>query len=121
MSEPHDHIEGFFLAHDAFQTLFNSAPLPMWVYDRDNLKFLAVNDAAVLLYEHSREQFLSKTIFDIISASRAPALNTVTPMSTTTFTPMAPGKVTPTMTGIMIMGTATTTIITRAQRIVSLN
>jgi diguanylate cyclase (GGDEF)-like protein/PAS domain S-box-containing protein len=65
MSEPHDHIEGFFLAHDAFQTLFNSAPLPMWVYDREDLKFLAVNDAAVLLYGHSREQFLSKTVFDI--------------------------------------------------------
>ena len=65
MSDPNDQIEGFFLAHDAFQTLFNSAPLPMWVYDRENLKFLAVNDAAVLLYGHSRDQFLSKTVFDI--------------------------------------------------------
>jgi diguanylate cyclase (GGDEF)-like protein/PAS domain S-box-containing protein len=65
MSDPNDQIEGFFLAHDAFQTLFNRAPLPMWVYDRENLKFLAVNDAAVLLYGHSREQFLAKTIFDI--------------------------------------------------------
>jgi diguanylate cyclase (GGDEF)-like protein/PAS domain S-box-containing protein len=65
MRDPNTHTEGFFLAHDAFGALFNSAPLPMWVYDRENLGFLAVNDAAVLFYGHSREQFLSKTIFDI--------------------------------------------------------
>jgi diguanylate cyclase (GGDEF)-like protein/PAS domain S-box-containing protein len=65
MSDTDNSVEGFFLAHDAFQTLFNNAPLPMWVYDRETLGFLAVNDAAVLFYGHSREQFLSKTIFDI--------------------------------------------------------
>jgi PAS domain S-box-containing protein len=65
MRDANNHAEGFFPAYDAFEALFNSAPLPMWVYDRENLGFLAVNDAAVLLYGHSRGQFLSKTIFDI--------------------------------------------------------
>jgi diguanylate cyclase (GGDEF)-like protein/PAS domain S-box-containing protein len=37
----------------------------MWVYDRKTLGFLAVNDAAVLLYGLSRDQFSSKTLFDI--------------------------------------------------------
>jgi diguanylate cyclase (GGDEF)-like protein/PAS domain S-box-containing protein len=57
--------EDFLLAPEAFQALFNGAPLPMWVYDREDLRFLAVNDAAILLYGYSRDQFLSKTIFDI--------------------------------------------------------
>ena len=57
--------EGFLLAPGAFQALFNSAPLPTWVFDRESLRFLAVNDAALLVYGHSRDQFLSKTIFDI--------------------------------------------------------
>jgi diguanylate cyclase (GGDEF)-like protein/PAS domain S-box-containing protein len=37
----------------------------MWVYDLETLGFLAVNDAAVPFYGRSREQFLSRTIFDI--------------------------------------------------------
>jgi PAS domain-containing protein len=49
MVDPNNH-EDFLLAPEAFQALFNGAPLPMWVYDRENLRFLAVNDAAVLLY-----------------------------------------------------------------------
>jgi diguanylate cyclase (GGDEF)-like protein/PAS domain S-box-containing protein len=64
MVDPQNH-EDFLLAPEAFQALFNGAPLPMWVYDREDLRFLAANDAAVLLYGYSREQFLSKTIFDI--------------------------------------------------------
>jgi PAS domain S-box-containing protein len=59
------HPDDFVLVRDAFQALFNSAPLPMWVYDRETLGFLAVNDAAVLLYGLSRDQFSSKTLFDI--------------------------------------------------------
>jgi diguanylate cyclase (GGDEF)-like protein/PAS domain S-box-containing protein len=65
MDDVKNHAEDFVLAPDAFLALFDGAPLPMWVYDRENLSFLAVNDAAVLLYGYSREQFLSKTIFDI--------------------------------------------------------
>jgi diguanylate cyclase (GGDEF)-like protein/PAS domain S-box-containing protein len=65
MPDAKKHPDDFVLVRDAFQALFNSAPLPMWVYDRKTLGFLAVNDAAVLLYGLSRDQFSSKTLFDI--------------------------------------------------------
>src|ERR1700691_2346616 len=48
-----------------FKVLFDSNPLPMWIYDRENLCFLDVNNAAVVRYGYSREKFLSMTILDI--------------------------------------------------------
>ena len=65
MDEANHPPEDFLLAPETLQALFDGAPLPMWVYDRESLGFLAVNDAATLLYGRSREWFLSKTIFDI--------------------------------------------------------
>ncbi|WP_159351384.1 PAS domain S-box protein [Roseomonas harenae] len=49
----------------AFRQLFHSNPAPMWVYDRETLQFLEVNDAAVQVYGWSREAFLGMTILDI--------------------------------------------------------
>ncbi|HKP38273.1 MAG TPA: PAS domain S-box protein, partial [Pyrinomonadaceae bacterium] len=57
-----------------YRLLFDSNPLPMWVYDRDTLMFLAINDAAVSHYGYSREEFLSMTIKDIRSAEEVPTL-----------------------------------------------
>ena len=48
-----------------YQLLFDRNPLPMWVFDVETLRFLAVNDAAVVHYGYDREQFLSMTILDI--------------------------------------------------------
>jgi len=48
-----------------YRLLFESNPHPMWVYDVDSLRFLAVNDAAVLAYGHTRDEFLAMTIRDI--------------------------------------------------------
>jgi two-component system, NarL family, sensor histidine kinase UhpB len=48
-----------------YRMLFERSPLPMWVVDMQTLRFLAVNDAALRLYEYSREEFLSKTAIDI--------------------------------------------------------
>ncbi len=48
-----------------YRLLFESNPQPMWVYDVESLQFLAVNDYAIAKYGYSREEFLSKTIFDI--------------------------------------------------------
>ena len=45
--------------------LFESSPLPMWVFDDETLAFLAVNDAAVAHYGYSRAEFLEMTISDI--------------------------------------------------------
>ena len=48
-----------------YRQLFESNPHPMWVYDRDTLAFLAVNDAAVERYGYARDEFLAMTIADI--------------------------------------------------------
>src|SRR3954463_6659290 len=37
-------------------------PLPLWIFDRETLAFVAVNDAALARYGYSREQFLSLKI-----------------------------------------------------------
>jgi two-component system, cell cycle sensor histidine kinase and response regulator CckA len=48
-----------------YQWLFENNPKPMWVFDRNTLAFLAVNDAAVGHYGYSRQEFLHMTILDI--------------------------------------------------------
>jgi diguanylate cyclase (GGDEF)-like protein/PAS domain S-box-containing protein len=57
--------------------LFDSNPLPMWVFDLENLRFLAVNAAAVEHYGYSREQFLGMTVLDIRPAGDADLLRDV--------------------------------------------
>ncbi|MBI3517699.1 MAG: PAS domain S-box protein [Proteobacteria bacterium] len=49
----------------SFQYLFESSPLPKWVFDLETLRFLAVNDAAIGVYGYSREEFLAMRITDI--------------------------------------------------------
>ena len=46
-------------------TEFHYSSIPMWIFDRETLAFLAVNDAALNRYGYSREQFLAMTILDI--------------------------------------------------------
>jgi PAS domain S-box-containing protein len=48
-----------------YRELFESNPHPMWVYDLDTLRFLAVNDAAVEHYGYDRDEFLAMTLKDI--------------------------------------------------------
>ena len=48
-----------------YRMSFDANPQPMWLFDRETLCFLAVNDAAVAAYGYSRAEFLSMTIADI--------------------------------------------------------
>ncbi|MGP0090271.1 MAG: PAS-domain containing protein [Xanthobacteraceae bacterium] len=50
---------------ESFRLLFEGNPLPMWVYDRDSLRFLDVNAAAIVHYGYSRAEFLAMTLLDI--------------------------------------------------------
>ncbi|MBO0757738.1 MAG: EAL domain-containing protein, partial [Bradyrhizobiaceae bacterium] len=50
---------------ESFRMLFENHPLPMWVWDRETFRFLAVNDAAIAHYGYSREQFMAMTVFDM--------------------------------------------------------
>jgi PAS domain S-box-containing protein len=48
-----------------YRLMFEANPHPMWVYDLETLRFLAVNDAAVHHYGYSREEFLAMTLKEI--------------------------------------------------------
>lgn len=52
-------------SEEHYRLLFENNPLPMWVYDNETLRFLAVNDAAVSHYGYGRDEFLGMTIKDI--------------------------------------------------------
>ena len=57
-----------------YRLLFDSNPHPMWVYDRDSLAFLTVNDAALRKYGYSRAEFLSMPVSDIRISDDTPLL-----------------------------------------------
>ena len=59
-----------------YRLLFESNPQPMWVYDRETLRFMAVNDSAVAHYGYSREEFLERRIQDIRPEEDVPQLLT---------------------------------------------
>ena len=48
-----------------YQQLFESSPLPLWVYDLETLRFLDVNEVACAKYGYSRAEFLAMTLLDI--------------------------------------------------------
>lgn len=50
---------------DRYRLLFNSNPIPVWVYDVATYGFLDVNAAAISRYGYSREEFLHLKITDI--------------------------------------------------------
>ena len=57
--------EELFESREQFRRLFISNPLPMWIYDRETLKFLEVNDAAIANYGYARNEFLTMRLTDI--------------------------------------------------------
>jgi len=61
-------------ALDTNNAIFDLAPFPMWIYDLDTLKFLAVNQEAIRHYGYSREEFLKMTLRDIRQQEDIPLL-----------------------------------------------
>lgn len=56
------------------ESAFDEIPVPMWVFDKSTLAFLAVNHAAVLEFGYSRDEFLSMTIREVHAAELVPGL-----------------------------------------------
>jgi two-component system cell cycle sensor histidine kinase/response regulator CckA len=52
-------------AEESYRLLFERNPSPMWVFDAETHRFLAVNDVAVAGYGYSRDEFLAMGIEDI--------------------------------------------------------
>ena len=63
-------------SEEKYRAMFEQSPAPMWMFDRETLRFVMVNDAAITHYGYSREEFLSMTLAEIwleedVAASRA--------------------------------------------------
>jgi len=50
---------------DSFRLLFDSNPMPMWVFDAETMNFLSVNDAAIQHYGFDRDSFLAMQLRQI--------------------------------------------------------
>ncbi len=50
-----------------FRHIFERNPLPAWVYDLEDLRFLAVNEAAVDTYGYNREDLLHMAVTDLLA------------------------------------------------------
>ena len=57
-----------------YQQLFESSPMPLWVYDLETLRFLDVNEVACVKYGYTRDEFLSMSLLDIRPAEDAAAV-----------------------------------------------
>lgn len=52
-------------ASEQYRLLFAGNPHPMWMYDRNTLAFLQVNDAAVAHYGYTQQEFKQMTLLDV--------------------------------------------------------
>jgi two-component system cell cycle sensor histidine kinase/response regulator CckA len=59
---------------ERYRVLFESNPVPLWVFDEKTLRFLAVNKAAIVQYGYSAEEFLSMTIEQVRPPEDLPRL-----------------------------------------------
>ena len=51
-----------------YRLLFDCNPQPMWVYELETRRFIAINEAALRLYRYSRDEFLLMETVDSILA-----------------------------------------------------
>jgi PAS domain S-box-containing protein len=73
--EKRQHTEERLLhAQEQYRLLFDSNPIPVWVFDTETLSILDVNATAVDRYGYSREEFLRSKITDIRPQEDVPAL-----------------------------------------------
>src|SRR5580704_1829499 len=52
---------------ELYRSFFDWNPQPMWVWDVETLRFLAVNEGAVRHYGYSRDEFLALKFVDILA------------------------------------------------------
>ncbi|MGI8785962.1 MAG: PAS domain S-box protein, partial [Acidobacteriota bacterium] len=70
-------------SEERYRKLFERSPLPMFVFDLETLRFMAVNKAAVRHYGYPQAEFLSMTMADIRPHDEIPALLDAVARSTT--------------------------------------
>jgi diguanylate cyclase (GGDEF)-like protein/PAS domain S-box-containing protein len=52
-------------SEEQYRLLFEANPVPMWIFARSTLRFLAVNNAAIEQYGYSKQEFMTMKIMDI--------------------------------------------------------
>ena len=52
-------------SEERYRMLYDNNPQPIWVFDTETLKFLAVNEAALKHYGYSHDEFLAMTVQEI--------------------------------------------------------
>jgi PAS domain S-box-containing protein len=61
-------------SEETFRRIFMDNPLPMWLHDADTLQFLDVNEAALVRYGYTREEFLNMYVSDLRATEDVPRL-----------------------------------------------
>jgi PAS domain S-box-containing protein len=69
-----DAEEALARSEEGYRQLFDAYPQPMYVHDRLDLRILAVNDAALLKYGYTREQFATMTLKQLRPPAEVPQL-----------------------------------------------
>lgn len=77
VNERRQMIEAVKESEERYRQLFESNPIPTFVYDLQTLAFLAVNNAAISRYGCSREEFLSRTVNDLYPPEERPKLQQI--------------------------------------------
>lgn len=65
------------ISEEKYRSLFDYSPLPMWVLDREKLRFLSVNKAAIELYGYTEKEFLGMTVKDLWAPNQENQINSV--------------------------------------------
>jgi PAS domain S-box-containing protein len=64
-----------FKSEEEYRHLFESNPNPMWIYNRQTLRFVKVNNAAIEKYGYNKNKFLRMNIQDIRPAEEYKRFN----------------------------------------------
>ena len=52
-------------SEEQYRSMYEGSIIPMWIYDPDTLKFISVNNAALVNYGYSRDEFLQMCVYEM--------------------------------------------------------
>jgi hypothetical protein len=64
-------------SEERYRLLFDATPLPIFVFDAETLRYLAVNEAALRTYGYTRDELAAMTVLDIRPPEDVPRLKAV--------------------------------------------
>lgn len=65
------------VSEERYRLLFEATPLPIFVFDAETFRYLAVNEVAIRKYGYSREELLRMTVLDLRPPEDVPRLKAV--------------------------------------------